>query len=90
MRSRRQLSAIASDNLAVEAWPIDLGPAVFPFGAMHNMLIGQLGYALGELWELAALAQDCAGDGRYPMFVVSAPLNIPGGLGSPANVVAIK
>jgi kynurenine formamidase len=86
----RQLSAIASDNLAVEAWPIDLGPAAFPFGAMHNMLIGQLGYALGELWELAALAQDCAGDGRYTMFVVSAPLNIPGGLGSPANVVAIK
>jgi kynurenine formamidase len=86
----RQLSAIASDNLAVEAWPIDIGPAAFPFGALHNVLIGQLGYALGELWELAALARDCAGDGRYTMFVVSAPLNIPGGLGSPANVIAIK
>jgi kynurenine formamidase len=86
----RQLSAIASDNLAIEAWPIDLGPEAFPFGALHNMLIGRLGYTLGELWDLTALARDCAEDGRHTMLVVSAPLNIPGGYGSPANVVALK
>jgi hypothetical protein len=33
---------------------------------------------------------DCAADGVYEMFLVSAPLNAPGGIGSPANAVAIK
>ena len=62
----------------------------FPFGAMHNMLIGQLGLALGELWHLDDLAADCAADGVYEAFVVSAPINLPGGIGSPANVIALK
>jgi hypothetical protein len=46
--------------------------------------------ALGELWWLSDLAGDCAADGVYEMFLVSAPLNAPGGIGSPANAVAIK
>lgn len=54
------------------------------------MLIGQFGMALGELWWLADLAADCAADGIYEMLCVSAPLNAPGGIGSPANAVAIK
>ena len=33
---------------------------------------------------------DCAADGVYEMFLVSAPLNAPGGIGSPANAVAVK
>jgi hypothetical protein len=36
------------------------------------------------------LAGDCAADGTYEMFLVSAPLNAPGGIGSTANAVAIK
>lgn len=86
----QQLSAFASDNLAVEAFPADMGSEAFPFGALHNMLIGQLGLALGELWSLDDLAVDCAADGVNEMFVVSAPINLPGGIGSPANVLAIK
>jgi hypothetical protein len=54
------------------------------------MLIGQLGMALGELWWLSDLAADCAADGVYEMFGVSTPMNAPGGIGSPANAVAIK
>jgi hypothetical protein len=49
-----------------------------------------LGLALGEMWWLSDLASDCAADGIYEMFLVSAPLNAPGGIGSPANAVAIK
>jgi hypothetical protein len=49
-----------------------------------------LGFAIGEWFDLEALAQDCAADGRYSCFVASVPLNLPGGVGSPANVVAIK
>ncbi len=59
-------------------------------GFLHRMLIGQLGLALGELWWLADLAADCAADGRYEAFLVSAPFNAPGGIGSPPNAVAMK
>jgi kynurenine formamidase len=84
------IAAIASDNLAIESWPIDMSEAAIPWGALHNMLIGQLGLALGELWALDELVADCAQDGRYEMLLVSAPLNVPAGMGSPANAVAIK
>ena len=83
-------AAIASDTFGVEAFPADRSPEAHPFGFMHNMLIGQLGMALGELWWLSDLSGDCAADGIYEMFLVSAPLNAPGGIGSPANAVAIK
>ena len=83
-------AAIASDTFAVEAFPADRSVQTHPFGFLHNMLIGQLGMALGELWWLADLADDCAADGIYEMFLVSAPMNAPGGIGSPANAVAIK
>jgi hypothetical protein len=83
-------AAIAADNFAVEAFPADYSPAAHPFGFLHHVLIGQFGMALGELWWLADLARDCAADGVYEMFLVSAPLNAPGGIGSPANAVAIK
>jgi hypothetical protein len=46
--------------------------------------------ALGELWWLDDLAADCARDGVYETFFVAAPLNAPGGIGSPANAIAIK
>jgi kynurenine formamidase len=83
-------AAIASDTFGVEVFPADRSPQAHPFGFLHHMLIGQFGMALGELWWLDDLAGDCAADGVYEMFLVSAPLNAPGGIGSPANAVAIK
>jgi kynurenine formamidase len=83
-------AAIACDTYGVEVFPADGSPQARPFGFLHNMLIGQFGMALGELWWLADLVADCAADGVYEAFLVSAPLNAPGGIGSPANAVAIK
>jgi hypothetical protein len=76
-------TAIASDNFAVEVVPMQNG-------GLHRILIGQFGMALGELWWLDDLAADCAADGVYEAFFVSAPMNAPGGIGSTANAVAIK
>ena len=45
---------------------------------------------LGEQFQLAPLAADCAQDGRYEFMLVSAPLNVEGGVASPPNAVAIK
>jgi hypothetical protein len=83
-------AAIASDTYGVEVWPNDPSPQAQPFGFLHHMLIGQLGMALGELWWLGDLAADCAADGVYESFLVSSPLNAPGGIGSPASATAIK
>jgi hypothetical protein len=46
--------------------------------------------AIGELWDLSRLAADCGADGRYEAFLVSAPLNKTGGIGSPPNAIALK
>jgi Putative cyclase len=83
-------AAIASDNYSVEVSPFDTRPDARPMGFLHEMLIGQFGMALGELWWLKDLADDCAADGVYEAFLVSVPLNAPGGIGSTANAVAIK
>lgn len=84
------VAAVVSDNPSVEVWPADMGEDAFPFGFLHRVLIGQFGMALGELWWLDDLARSCRRDGRYEMFLTAAPINVPGGIGSPANALAIK
>jgi kynurenine formamidase len=82
-------AAIGSDTYGVEVWPNDPSPDAHPMGFLHHMLIGQFGMALGELWWLDDLADACAAAGVYECFLVSAPLNAPGGIGSTANAIAI-
>jgi kynurenine formamidase len=77
--------AVAGDNPAVEAYPFDVHGA-----SLHADLLALLGVALGELWFLDELARDSTADGRYTGLLVSAPLYIPGGIGSPANAIALK
>ncbi|GAA0570775.1 cyclase family protein [Actinomadura livida] len=77
------VGAVASDNVGVEALPA-------PATSLHHLTLSRLGLPLGELWWLEALAEDCLRDGRYEHLLVSAPLHVRGGIGSPANAVAIK
>ena len=49
-----------------------------------------LGLPIGEQFNLEALAEDCAQDGRHEFMLVSCPLNLEGGIASPPNAVAIK
>jgi kynurenine formamidase len=81
---------VVADNPAVEQWPPDLSKDAYPFGFLHHVLIGEFGMALGELWDLGALVADCGSDGVYECCIVSAPLRVPGGIGSPANALALK
>lgn len=79
---------VASDLPALESWP----PPSFtaPEGFLHQWILGRFGMAIGEMFVLGALADDCARDHVYEAFLVSAPLNVPGGTGSPANALALK
>ncbi|MEP9382971.1 cyclase family protein [Nocardioides sp. KR10-350] len=85
-----QVAAVVSDSPAVEVWPPDRSDSADAFGFLHQALIGRLGMPLGELWDLDALAADCREEGRYTMFLASAPLNSARGASSPANALAVK
>lgn len=76
------VAAVASDTFTVEPWP-------FEGFSLHSPLLNRLGIPLGELWHLDALAVGCRAAGRYEFLLTSAPLNVPGGVGSPANALAI-
>jgi kynurenine formamidase len=78
-----QVAAVVSDNLTVEAFP--MGP-----GSLHRSGIALLGLVLGELFDLEALAADCAQDGQFACLFVAKPLNLRGGVGSPGNALALK
>jgi hypothetical protein len=79
------VATIAGDAIAVESWPPQQDR-----GFLHIQLIAYFGMNLGEMWDVEALAEDCASDGVYEFMLTSAPLNIPGGVGSPPNALAIK
>src|SRR5690606_10116864 len=96
------VAAIACDNPGVEIWPrgSHLAPEVAA-GALadprrvhevfaHTVLLPMLGLPLGELFFLDDLAADCATDGRYEFMFTSAPLDLPHGVASPPNALAIK
>jgi kynurenine formamidase len=79
------VAAVAADNPGLDAWP-----PTPEHGWMHFHLLPLLGMPIGELWYLEELAADCAQDGVYEFMLTSAPLNLPGGVGSPPNALAIK
>jgi kynurenine formamidase len=78
------VAAVACDNPAVEVVPGDRS-----VGFLHGRLIPCLGFAIGELFDFGPLALACSREGRSEFLFVSVPLNLTGGVGSPANAVAI-
>jgi kynurenine formamidase len=79
-----QVAAVAADNPALEAIPVAKGA-----GFLHRYLIPLLGLPVGELWHLDPLGAACARGRRWTFFLASMPLNLPRGVGSPNNAVAI-
>jgi kynurenine formamidase len=82
----RRVAAVACDNTAVEA--SDALPGVrLPF---HMVAIRDMGLSLGELWDMEALAADCAADHVCAFLLVAAALPFTGAVGSPVNPIAMK
>ena len=97
-----RISLVAADNFAVECWPA-LPDSPFRTdgeasgrrddphaGILHRALIALLGMPLGELWNLDDLAAACVADRRWSMLVTVAPFPLVGGVGSPANAIALR
>jgi kynurenine formamidase len=79
------VAAVAGDNPSLETWPPS-GES----GFLHFRMLPHFGMPIGEMWYLEDLAADCAADGVFEFMLTSAPLNVPGGVGSPPNALAIK
>lgn len=79
----QQWAAVAADNTGVEALPP-------PVPSAHILMLRNLGLPFGELLNFTDLAAACAADRRYEFLFVAIPMWIPGGIGSPANAIAIR
>ncbi|MFJ3925982.1 cyclase family protein [Streptomyces sp. NPDC090022] len=56
---------------------------------VHALAVAAMGVPLLDNLELEALSAACAAAGRYEFMIVVAPLNVPGGTGSPVDPVAV-
>ncbi len=83
----KQIAAICSDTWGVEVRPNETDQAKQPW---HWVVIPAMGLTMGEMFDLAGLAHDCAADKVYEFMFAGPPLNITGGTGSPINPLAIK
>ncbi|TKA67107.1 hypothetical protein B0A49_06666 [Cryomyces minteri] len=76
-------SAVSGDQPGFEAWPSQKDYM------LHEVLLAGWGCPIGELFDLEALAAHCKTTSRYSFFVTSEPCNVPGGVASPPNILAI-
>lgn len=83
----KEVAAIATDTWGAEVRPNEIEGTFQPW---HLVTIVSMGLLVGEIWDLEALANDCAEDGVYEFMFVGPPLLIPGAVGSPLNPQAIK
>ncbi|KAK4981179.1 hypothetical protein LTR66_010174 [Elasticomyces elasticus] len=76
-------SAVAGDQPSFECWPTQKDYL------LHEVLLAGWGCPIGELFDLEKLAEQCKKEKRWSFFVASEPCNVPGGVASPPNILAI-
>jgi kynurenine formamidase len=79
-------------GIATDTWGFEVRPNEFDvaFQPLHQVAIPNIGLFIGELWDLDALAADCAADGVWEFFLTAAPLPVTGAVGAPVNPLALK
>jgi kynurenine formamidase len=79
-------------GMATDTWGFEVRPNEFDgaFQPLHQVAIPNIGLFLGEMWDLDALAVDCAADGVYEFFLTAAPIPVTGAVGAPVNPIAVK
>jgi kynurenine formamidase len=83
----KDVAGICTDTWGCEVRPNQTTEANQPW---HWVVIPAMGIAMGEIFYLKDLAEDCAADKVYEFFFLAPPLHLPGGAGSPINPQAIK
>ena len=83
----KEIAGFATDTWGTEVLPNETTDVLQP---LHCVSLVHTGILIGEIFDLDALAADCASDGVYEFFFVAPPLPITGAVGSPINPQAIK
>jgi kynurenine formamidase len=83
---RQRWAAVAADNPAVEATPFRPDNR----RSAHVRMLRNLGLPFGEYFDFRALAASCHRDREWTFLFVAVPLRVPGGMGSPANAMALR
>ena len=83
----KEVAVVTSDTYGVELEPSEVEGLRSP---LHLTCIANMGMTFGEIFDLDALAEDCAQDGVYEFLLVAPPLPVTGGVGSPINPYAVK
>ncbi len=83
----REVAAVATDTWGVEVIPNE---TLDCFQPLHMISLRNTGLLLGEIFQLDALSDACAEDGRYAFLFTAPPLPITGAVGSQINPLAIK
>lgn len=81
-----RFAAVGGDAPGWEVFPVSGGDAGFCF---HEVLIAGWGCPIAELLWLEDLAAWCREKNRWSFFLTSCPLNVHGGVASPANMMAL-
>ncbi|KAI9811865.1 MAG: hypothetical protein M1827_005216 [Pycnora praestabilis] len=76
-------AAVVGDAPSFEAWPS------MEDYYLHEYLLARWGCPIGEMWDLEKLAETCRAKGRWTFFVTSSPANVPGGVSSHGNAMAV-
>jgi kynurenine formamidase len=82
-----EVAAVAMDNWGVELQPNSIDGYHVPF---HLVAIRDMGLMLGEMFNLEALAADCAQDGVYEFLFCGTGLKVANAVGAPVTPMAIK
>ncbi|HEY5223041.1 MAG TPA: cyclase family protein [Microbacteriaceae bacterium] len=83
----REIAAVATDTWGFEVRPNEFDEAFQP---LHQVAIPNMGLFIGELWDLDALAADCAAERRFDFFLTAAPIPFTNAVGAPVNPIAVK
>lgn len=82
-----EVAAVATDTWGFEVQPNETPDVMQP---LHIICLNKMGLWIGEIFDLEAIAEACAGDGRYEFFFCGPPLPFTRGVGSPLNPMAIR
>jgi hypothetical protein len=85
-----QFAVVAGDGISWEVYPPNDDKEreedkVF----LHEYLLAGWGMPIGEMFDLEGLVEICREEGRWKFFVTSTPFNMPGGVSSPPNCMAL-
>jgi kynurenine formamidase len=84
----RDVAAVATDTWGFDVQPNESLPEMWQ--PLHAIMLTNAGITIGEMFDLEALAEDCAADGVYEFLFVAPPLNISKSVGSAINPQVVK